>query len=121
MNKIIAIFAACLVTACTSIQQGTPFTKNDINSFKEGVTTNDQVRTKLGIPNGISHGNNGEEIWSYSFSESKSNGAEWIPVVGAFATKTNSISRNAQLIFTSDGILKNVSYAESKGGSETKL
>ena len=121
MKKIIAVFITILMTACASVQQGTPFTADDINSFQKGVTTSDQVRTKLGDPNGVTQGNNGEEIWTYYYSEAKSNGAEWIPVAGSFMTKTDSVSRNAQLIFTSKGVLKNVSYAESKGGSEKKL
>ena len=121
MKKIIALCLALIMTACANIQQGTPFTAEDVNGFEKGVTTNEQVRAKIGEPNGITQGNNGEEIWTYYYSEAKSNGMEHVPFAGSLLTKTDTVSRNAQLIFTSKGILKNVSYAESKGGSERKM
>ncbi|MFA0809349.1 outer membrane protein assembly factor BamE domain-containing protein [Microbulbifer epialgicus] len=121
MKILVFLCTALLMTACANVQQGTQFTADDINSFQQGVTTSDQVRTKLGSPNSVTKGNFGEEIWTYYYSEAKSNGAEWIPVAGSFLTKTESVSRNAQLIFSPGGVLKTVTYSESNGGSDKEL
>lgn len=113
MKNMIVIAFVLLLSACSLNQTGTQFSSDTVNSFEKGVTTASDVRAALGNPTSINHNSDGTQIWTYHASETKTNGAEWIPIAGIFLTEATTQSSTAIIQMSSDGTVQDVQFTES--------
>ena len=72
------------------------------NKIKPNITTKQDIENWLGTPTGIGQDKDGNEEWTYkmSSSSSKSNGAQFIPVVGAFMRSNESSGSSRMLVIS---------------------
>jgi outer membrane protein assembly factor BamE (lipoprotein component of BamABCDE complex) len=113
MKKLIVAALAVVLAACTAVQSGTQVSADTVKSFEKGVTTSAQVRAALGDPMNVHQNGDGTELWTYYHTETKTNGAEYIPIAGLFMTEAKTKSTTAQMSFSAEGILQDVNYSES--------
>lgn len=113
MKKLIIAAFAVVLAACTAVQSGTQVSADTVKSFEKGVTTSAQVRAALGDPMNVQQNGDGTELWTYYHTETKTNGAEYIPIAGLFMTEAKTKSTTAQMSFSAEGVLQDVNYTES--------
>lgn len=79
--------------------------------------TRDEVRAAVGEPNSVTTMSSGEEVWIYVSMKSQATAATYIPVVGLFAGGSDGQSRTLHIMFSKEGVVKDV----SKGQHTTKV
>lgn len=84
--------------------------------FKEGVTTESEILTKLGQPTAMSI-NSGKKFLTYSGMQVQMKGASFIPIIGAFAGGSDYKMSMAIYQIGPNGILEKISYNTSGAGS----
>lgn len=105
------------ITGCVSI--GKEITADQLNGFKTGETTPDQVIAKLGPPTGSTVSADGRRSMSYVFAHSQARPGSFIPVIGPLVGGTDSRSSNVVFIFGPDGKLANFISSQSQTGMGT--
>jgi outer membrane protein assembly factor BamE (lipoprotein component of BamABCDE complex) len=99
---IMAAFAAgCMST-------GHELDQSKVAQIKKGVTTKPQVRELLGAPEQVAIGDDGIEVWLYTYTRMSSEAQNYIPIVGGFVSGYNTQNQITKVIFTPDGIVKSV-------------
>jgi hypothetical protein len=104
MKLFILLLLSTILTGCMSM--GTQVSDTQMSTLQKGVTTEAEVTTRLGKPNGIVKSSAGNTSYIYTFSKSSPDAASFIPVVGIFAGKTTSTTTTVTLNFNQAGILQ---------------
>lgn len=69
MKTVLVVLSLLFVVGCAAHREfGRPIDPQTITEMKQGVTTKDEVRTKLGKPFSVSQNEKGETIWTYAYS-----------------------------------------------------
>lgn len=97
-------------------KQGKQVTPEAALQFKEGVTTEGEILSKLGQPTGMSmHG--GMKFLTYSGMQMQMKGASFIPIVGAFAGGSDYKMSMAIYQIGANGVLEKITYNTLGSGS----
>lgn len=115
MRKIIIALAIALSGCATS--SGVKIDQDQLGGIKVGVTTEAEVRQKLGAPTSILSMPDGK-VLIYSHASSQIKGASFIPIIGAFAGGAEINVSSASIGLNLDGIVKYITSSDMK--SETK-
>src|SRR5690554_6309650 len=107
MKKIAAIAAALILAGCAS--SGVRVTDDQMSQFKEGQTTKQDVIAALGQPTTTMRNSDGTTMVMYTYSEARTRGSTFIPIVGAFAGGVDTRSSNVVLTFDQRGVLQSTS------------
>jgi outer membrane protein assembly factor BamE (lipoprotein component of BamABCDE complex) len=73
----------------------------------------------FGAPNGKSFAENGDEIWTYTYSKTQVNAATYVPVVGLFAGGAQSDSSVLTVTFDRSGVVK--SYGTQNAHAASRI
>lgn len=87
-------------------------------SFQPGVTTKQEVESRLGAPSVDSTLPDGSSILVYSFTATQARATSFIPIVGAFVGGADVKSSSFTFRFGPDGILKGTSTTAAQSGSQ---
>jgi outer membrane protein assembly factor BamE (lipoprotein component of BamABCDE complex) len=79
---------------------------NKLSQIQKGVSREADIQVLFGAPNGRSFSENGDEVWSYSYSKTQVNAATYVPVVGLFAGGANSDASVLTVTFDKKGVVK---------------
>ncbi|HEX7803742.1 MAG TPA: outer membrane protein assembly factor BamE [Pseudoxanthomonas sp.] len=125
MKKMITVaLVATLLTACasvgnTALKQETATTIAD--KITKGKTTQAQIREMLGSPSHTDFTDSGNQVWRYSYAQSKAMGRNFIPYANIFSSGANIESKDLVVFFDKDGVVQNYSMEESKTQSKQGL
>ena len=84
----------------------------ELGKIELGHTTKAQVVTLLGEPQGKKTSYSGQDSWIYKFSQTSTNGATYVPVVGLFAGKVSAKAEIVRISFT-NGVVADVTTSSS--------
>ena len=108
--KIIYSMAVVLALAgCASA--GVQVSREAATQFKEGVTTESEIRAKLGQPTSESVSSGDLHTLIYAGSQSSIKAATFIPLVGAFVGGADVHSTAAIYTINKDGVMIKFSYS----------
>ncbi len=119
MKKLSAVLVALLLSACAS--SGVRVTDDQMSQFKEGQTTKQEVIAALGQPTTTMRNSDGTTMVMYTYSEARTRGSTFIPIVGAFAGGVDTRSSNVVLTFDQRGVLQSTSSSSSQYGTATGI
>lgn len=119
MKKIAAIVAALILAGCAS--SGVRVTDEQMAQFHEGQTTKQEVIAALGQPTTTMRNADGTTLLMYTYSEARTRGSTFIPIVGAFVGGVDTRSNNVMLTFDQQGVLKTTSSSSSQYGTATGI
>lgn len=116
MKMITILMCAGLLLGCAStgnvaIKEETEQTMQ--TKIIEGKTTKSEVRKMFGAPLNTTFTDGGNEIYRYSFSQTKAKGINFIPVVSMFKSGQRGTEKNLTIMFDDNGIVKRYSLDES--------
>lgn len=85
MNKLIIILLPLIMCSCFDYTMGKKIPQNVYNSFKVGITTQEEVKSALGDPF-MSTGNqyNDEILWSYNYTKGNALKANYVGLTTYF-------------------------------------
>jgi outer membrane protein assembly factor BamE (lipoprotein component of BamABCDE complex) len=93
--------------------------QNDIKKLiVKGKTTKTDIQKTFGEPYSTTILQNGDEQWTYMFTESKAKASNFIPIVGIF-TGSDYRGKTLMITFNKKGVVKDYMFSSSKG--ETKI
>lgn len=116
---LLATLVAVALAGCVS--SGTKVTEKDMSGFQRGVTTEQEVITRLGAPNMTSLADDGTRIDRYLYVHASPNAANFIPIVGLMAGGAKGTSTTVQFIYDNNGVLKSYSSSSSQMKVNTGL
>lgn len=114
MKKLSFAIIATLLAGCAAT--GVQVSQEAATQFKEGVTTEAQIRMALGEPTSITI-SSGVKTINYMGAQYSTNAASFIPVVGLFAGGSDYSISTASYQINDKGLLEKASYTTSKGTS----
>lgn len=118
--KKIAVFSAALILAgCAA--SGVKVTDDQLSQFKEGQTTKQEVIAALGQPTTSMRNADGTTLLMYTYSEARTRGSTFIPIVGAFVGGVDTRSNNVMLTFDKQDVLQNSSSSSNQYGTATGI
>jgi hypothetical protein len=103
MRKVGLIAVSCLLLGAWT--RGTQVQPSQLEAFKNGVTTADDVKAKLGQPQKSSQKDDGETSLTYVYMEGDSNAARFIPFIRLVAGGTNVHTTKEEFDFDASGHL----------------
>ena len=110
ISFIFILFLIIYSFGCVVIKSGTDFDENVVKTFEVGVTTKDEILTKLGDPYQKTINQTGQEIWMFMYIESKANVSPASLIVPFYTeVSTNTKSKILYLTFENDK-LSNISW-----------
>jgi outer membrane protein assembly factor BamE (lipoprotein component of BamABCDE complex) len=116
MKAVLAILLCAVLVGCMSA--GVEVKPEQTSDVRPGVTTRDQVISRLGAPTSTSTLPDGSTMLVYSFVAARARPASFIPIVGAFVSGADSRSSMVSFQFTPDGILKGSSSSATQSGAQ---
>lgn len=114
MKKLSFAILALLLAGCAAT--GVQVSQEAATQFKEGVTTEAQIRAALGEPTSTTI-SSGIKTINYTGAQYSTNAATFIPVVGLFAGGSDYSVSTASYQINDKGLLEKASYTTSKGTS----
>lgn len=115
----ILFVVALLLAGCGNGEYGHTIDQSQVQQFKDGVSTYDQVVGAMGPPAAVNQMADGSKIVVYSHTKMSVRGATYIPVVGIFAGGTDTSQQSVAFTFDQSGILKNYQTMSSVACSGT--
>jgi outer membrane protein assembly factor BamE (lipoprotein component of BamABCDE complex) len=113
MRKIVsASIVALMLAGC--VTSGTKVDPSIVSGFQPGITTLEQVKTKLGEPNSVTKKPDGSTVAFYNFLHGQPSGTSFIPVVGAFVGHSDMKSQITELNFDRNGKFINSTMTEGQ-------
>jgi len=117
-----ALIAPLALSACAS--GGNESIKNETASsvdakIHDGVTTKEQVRAAYGDPVATDFTDSGHEKWTYTFSNTKSDVANFIPLYGDLRQGQHGSEKHLTVIFNGNVVWHhsmNTSLVNNKSG-----
>jgi outer membrane protein assembly factor BamE (lipoprotein component of BamABCDE complex) len=96
------------LAACGGSQMGSSAVAdpNKQSQIQKGVSREADIQMLFGAPNGKSFAENGDEIWTYVYSNTQVNAATYVPVVGLFAGGARSDTSVLKVTFDKNGVVK---------------
>lgn len=115
MKRMFTFLAVCLlVSGCMSA--GVKVTQQDATQFKEGVTTEAEIISKLGLPTSTMV-SSGVKMLIYGGYQSQATPASYIPIVGLFAGGADFTSASAMFEIDAVGVLKKATFTETSNNT----
>lgn len=114
MKRTLILALAVALAGCMSA--GKQVAPEAALQFKEGITTETEILSKLGQPTGMSM-HSGKKFLTYSGMQMQMKGASFIPIVGAFAGGSDYKMSMAIYQIDSNGVLEKITYNSSGAGS----
>ena len=123
MKKILLLsssmlLAASLITGCavkTGNDKLQEVTNGNVDSFiKNGFSTKDDVKAKLGGPGKVDFLQNGLEKWDYDHTLKVEKGVNYVPIVNWFVKGTNDTKKTLVILFDGD-IVKTHTFSTENG------
>jgi len=111
----LVLATALLLSGCAST--GVQVKQNQLESFKQGETTQQAVIAALGKPTTQMRNSDGTSTLLYTYSEYRTRPQTFIPYLGMLVGGADSRSSNVSLTFDSAGKLLHYSTSESETGS----
>lgn len=115
MKQILAAAAVILLTACAAT--GTQVHESQLQGFKKGKTTLQEVTDTLGAPNTRTAMSDGSKMICYSYAKVTARPEGFIPYVGVFAGGSDIVSNTACLQFNKNDVLQSYTASSSQRGS----
>lgn len=120
--RAVSLAGLLMVAACAS--GGNESIKNETAAsvdakIHDGVTTKEQVRAAYGDPVATDFTDSGHEKWVYTFTNSKQDAANFIPLYGDLHQGNHGTEKHLTVIFTGDVVWHhsmNNSAVKAKGG-----
>ena len=115
MKQTIAAAAVILLAACAAT--GTQVHESQLQGFKKGKTTLQEVTDTLGAPNTRTTMSDGSKMICYSYAKVTARPEGFIPYVGVFAGGSDIVSNTACLQFNKKDVLQSYTTSSSQRGS----
>ncbi|WP_207000674.1 hypothetical protein [Trinickia mobilis] len=115
-NSILALSLCVALAGCVS--SGVEVKPEQTSDFRAGVTTRQEVISRLGTPTTQATLPDGSTMLVYSFSAAQARPASFIPILGAFVGGADARSSMVSFQFTPAGVLKGSSSTSSQSGSQ---
>lgn len=116
MRVVLIVLLAATLAGCMST--GVKVDPDQAAAFRPGVTTKQEVVSRLGAPTVQSTLPDGTSILVYSFAAAQARPASFIPIVGMFAGGADVKSSSYSFQFGPDGVLKGLSSTAAQSGSQ---
>ena len=117
-KAIIAAFLMLSLSACAT--SGTMVSEKQTMQFKEGVTTEQEIRAELGQPTTIITSKE-ERTLIYTGATYQAKAASFVPVVGIFAGGSDVQSTSVNFKIGPDGVLQEMSRSETNMDTSTGI
>ncbi|WP_158923487.1 outer membrane protein assembly factor BamE [Acidisphaera sp. S103] len=107
-NTLMICTVALPLAGCGGSQMGSSAVAdpNKQAQIQKGVSREADIQMLFGAPNGKSFTENGDEVWTYSYSKTQVNAATYVPVVGMFAGGAQSDTSVLTVTFDRNGVVK---------------
>ena len=115
MKYIPTITAILLLTACAAT--GTQVKESQLQEFKKGKTTLQEVTAQLGTPNTNIAMSDGSRMACYIYAKASARPESFIPYVGAFVGGTDTVSNTVCMTFDKNEKLQSYTASSSQSGS----
>lgn len=102
-RTLIGLAFTVILAGCAS--SGVKVSEEQVAAFKEGVTTEAEVVSAIGMPTGRMRSADGTVTLSYTHAQYSTRPASFIPIVGLFAGGADMSSNTFILTFDKDGKL----------------
>lgn len=115
--SVLLLLSACGSSGNTSIKNETAATVDQ--KIHDGVTTKEEVRQMYGDPVATDFTDSGHEKWTYTFSNTQVDAANFIPVYGDLRQGQHGTEKHLTIIFEGDKVWHhsmNNSAIKSKSG-----
>ena len=113
MKQLISAIIMALILSGCAASAGKQIKQEQLNDLVKGKTTYQEVISKLGKPNTVTTFPNGHKQVLYSFNQTTTNAASFIPFVGLFVGGGETTSSSVTLTFDNGGVLEDYSTSES--------
>jgi outer membrane protein assembly factor BamE (lipoprotein component of BamABCDE complex) len=113
--KLLLILFAFALSGCVSA--GRPFDETAVSQFRVGQTTERDVLATLGQPLSSSTTDSGMLVLTYGYTHGQARAATFIPIVGPLVGGADATSRSVAMVFSPDGILRQMTRAGSSAHS----
>lgn len=113
---VLPVLTALVLSACAST--GVQVSEAAATQFKEGVSTEQDIVSKLGPPTQTTT-SGGRKTLVYAGAQSQAKAATFIPIVGAFAGGADVKSSSAVYIIGPNGVLERMAYSQYGSGSRS--
>lgn len=117
--KIFGIAIAIALAGCVAV--GTQIKKEQLTGFATGVTTYEEVISRLGQPNTLAIKSNGTRVAIYTYIHSQPRPESFIPFVGIIVGGADSKINTTEFTFDAENKLLEYSLSESNYGAGTGL
>ena len=116
---VISIMTASILYTGCAVKTGNDklqlVTNENVGTVIEnGVSTKNEVKSKLGGPGKIDFLNNGLEKWEYDHTLRVEKGVNYVPVVNWFVKGTNDTKKSLVILFDGD-IVKTHTFSSENG------
>lgn len=113
-KSLIATILGLALSGCYST--GTPISHQAVTNFVKGETTTQQVSIALGKPQGVTNNSDGEQIWTYAFTDIDVHPSTYVPIVGLFTGGSKTEIQTLIVTFDESGVIKD--WTKSSNTSE---
>jgi len=111
MKRTSLLLLCCALFGCATA--GKEISQEQIQQFKQGETSKEQVIQVLGTPNHSATDSDGRTTLVYSYAKVKLNAATFIPVVGLFAGGAETKSSAVVFRFDKTGVLTETAQSQT--------
>ena len=115
---LVAAVAGCLSGCVTA---GTQVHEAQLPQFRRGVTTEQQVESALGSPQGSGLNSNGTITLTYMYTHASPKAVDFVPIVGLFAGGATGEQTTVVFTFAKNGTLESYTASHAKSNVRTGL
>lgn len=114
---------ACAVAGCLAgcMTTGTKVQQSQLSQFHRGVTTEQQVESALGRPEGSGLNSDGTTTLTYVYAHASPKAVDFVPIVGLFAGGATGEQTTVVFTFAKNGTLASYKASHSKTDVHTGL
>ena len=114
---------ACTVAGCLAgcMSTGTKVQQSQLSQFHRGTTTEQQVESALGKPEGSGLNSDGTTTLTYVYAHASPKAVDFVPIVGLFAGGAMGEQTTVVFTFGKNGRLESYKASHSKTDVHTGL
>jgi outer membrane protein assembly factor BamE (lipoprotein component of BamABCDE complex) len=110
--KLLTVSLLLVISACVSAGTKAITDAGVVSMIEVGKSTQADVTVLLGYPIAASYGDQGEEIWHYTWGTTAPTPTAFVPVVKAFTPSLHETTRELAVTFNRDGTVKSLVRAQ---------
>ena len=118
MKKIfLALSITLMLVGCASTGNKQVKNRDYTSQVASTGKTQDEVMEALGEPTNVQFRENGQEVWTYTYTNSDTRVTTFIPVIGLFLGGADMEVTTLNILFTENGTVAKTITGSTKGGA----